>query len=372
MILSGKLASYLVANYLKNFLSILFGLLIIIYLFDTVELLRRASKADDLSFILILQMGLLKLPEVGQILFPFAILFSAIFTFWHLSRRQELTVVRSAGFSVWQFLGPIIFTSIVIGALNITVINPVGAAFLSKFERLENEHLSHKKNYVTLLKEGLWLRQTYDDSDLGEQDNVILHAQKIELPDWKLSGVMVLFFDNQDQMVRRIDSKIASLEDGHWAFHDVLSHDLTTGLETTDIPYVQLPTDLTTQDLEESFSSPETVSFWALPKFIRIMNETGFDTTQLRIHFHTLLAQPFMFAAMILLAATVSLRVQRMQKTLPLISLGIAAGFIVFFLSSFLQALGASQQIPVILAAWAPSIITGLFGLAVILNLEDG
>jgi lipopolysaccharide export system permease protein len=41
-------------------------------------------------------------------------------------------------------------------------------------------------------------------------------------------------------------------------------------------------------------------------------------------------------------------------------------------MSSFLQALGASQQIPVILAAWSPSLICFLLGVTVMMNLEDG
>ena len=65
MKLSLTLSSYLTQNYLINTLAMLLGLLSIIYLFDTVELIRRASKVEGLSFILILQMGLLKLPEVG-------------------------------------------------------------------------------------------------------------------------------------------------------------------------------------------------------------------------------------------------------------------------------------------------------------------
>ena len=368
--LSGKLARYLAVTYIKNFIVALGILLSIIYLFDTVELLRRASKHDDIPITLILQMGFLKLPEVGQIIFPFAILFSAIYTFWQLSRRQELTVVRSAGFSVWQFLGPVIAVGILIGVLNIAIINPVGAAFLGKFERLESEHLSHRKNYITMLDEGLWLRQIEDGTQDHNSASVILHAKDINLPAWKLNDVMVLFFDDNDSLLRRIDAKTAELENGYWGFHDVLSN--RTGEASETIPYVRLSTDLTAEDLEESFSSPATLSFWVLPKFIKTMEMTGFDTTQLRIHYQSLLAQPLMFAAMILLAATVSLRVQRMQGTLKLISLGVGAGFLVFFLSSFLQALGASHQIPILLAAWTPPIVTGLFGLAAILNLEDG
>ena len=85
MKLSLTLNRYLGRTYLLNLLFMIVGLLSIIYLFDTVELLRRAAKKDNVPLSLILQMGLFKLPEVGQMILPFAVLFSAMFTFWNLT-----------------------------------------------------------------------------------------------------------------------------------------------------------------------------------------------------------------------------------------------------------------------------------------------
>ena len=102
MKITATLFRYLASTYLRNMASLLLALLMIVYLFDTVELIRRGSKFEDVPFTLMLQMGLLKLPEVGQVLFPFAILFSAMFTFWQFTKRSELIVVRSAGLSVWH------------------------------------------------------------------------------------------------------------------------------------------------------------------------------------------------------------------------------------------------------------------------------
>ena len=81
MRLSLTMSRYLARSYLLNLVMMLAALLAVVYLFDTVELLRRASKRE-VPFSLILQMGILKLPEIGQIILPFSILFSAMFTFW--------------------------------------------------------------------------------------------------------------------------------------------------------------------------------------------------------------------------------------------------------------------------------------------------
>jgi len=133
-----------------------------------------------------------------------------------------------------------------------------------------------------------------------------------------------------------------------------------------------LPTNLTVFEIEESFSTPEQTPFWALPSYIRTMEATGFDSRKLRIHFQTLLAQPLLFAAMVILAATVSLRLTRFQPTMLMIGGGVVIGFLMFFSSSFLQALGASDQIPVGVAAWFPPLIALSLGISVILTTEDG
>jgi lipopolysaccharide export system permease protein len=360
---SSTLNHYLARFYTKNMLFISFVLLGIVYLFDTVELLRRASD-KDIPLGLVLQMGLLKLPEVGGVIFPFAILYSAMFTFWQLNRRHELTVVRSAGFSVWQFISPVVGVAVVVAFLNVTVINPLGAVFVGKYERLENQYLARKHSYVTLLKEGLWLRQFQD------KGHVILHAGKISLPQWELKNVMVLYFDDQDNFIQRLDAESARLENGAWQMQKVTRN--TPRGKGEKMASFSLPTDLTTTQIEESFASPDTMSFWTLPGFIRTLESTGFDATRLRIHFQGLLSQPVLFAAMILIAACVSLRPPRQGGVLAFMIAGVLLGFVVFFMSSFLSALGASHQIPAILAAWAPALIAFLLGVTVMLSLEDG
>lgn len=369
------LGAYLGRVYVSNLLFLLAILLGIIYLFDTVELIRRANKTDDVPMSLVLQMGLLKLPEVGQILFPFAVLFSAMFTFWQLNRRSELVVLRSAGFSVWQFLLPLVVIVTLIGVVQLTVINPVGALLISKYQQLEDRFLNRQESSVALFQEGLWLRQSTDGAILEEGDEVqkgyvIVHAKKVQAPNWNLRNVTVFYFGQNDSLLTRLDAPSATLEDGRWVFQHAKLH--RPGIPSLTKRQVVLPTKLTVADIEESFSSPESVSFWSLPGHIETLEQTGFGADRLRVHFHTLLSQPLLFVAMILLAATVSIRPPRHGGVLGMIALGVGIGFFTFFVSSYLQALGASQQLPPSLAAWSPAMICLLLGITVLLSLEDG
>src|SRR5262245_23436646 len=117
MKISPTLSAYLARSYFVNLLFLLLLLLGILYVLDSVELIRRASKRPDVSLGMVMQMAFLKLPKEGQTLFPFAILYAAMFTFWKMTRRFELVVVRAAGFSVWQFLTPILAVALLAGVV---------------------------------------------------------------------------------------------------------------------------------------------------------------------------------------------------------------------------------------------------------------
>ena len=122
----------------------------------------------------------------------------------------------------------------------------------------------------------------------------------------------------------------------------------------------------------DSFAPPETISFWDLPEFIELLENAGFSATQHKLQFHRLLATPLLLAALVLLAASFSLRSQRRGRVGLVILGGVLTGFLLYFVSNIVFALGLSGGIPVILAAWTPASVTLMLGIAVLLHLEDG
>jgi lipopolysaccharide export system permease protein len=134
----------------------------------------------------------------------------------------------------------------------------------------------------------------------------------------------------------------------------------------------RIPTELDAATIEESFASPNTVSFWALPRFIDTLEATGFPAIRHRLFFQSLLAQPLLFCAMVLFAAAFSLRMPRRGGTFMILSGGVLTGFVVFIVSDVIRTLGLSETIPVALAAWAPAGIALMLGITALLHLEDG
>ena len=122
---------YISRHFLISFLAV-FGIFLgLIFLFDVIELLRRASGHDDIGLPTVLQMGLLKLPFLGQQAFPFAVLFGSMVAFWRLTLNSELIVARAAGVSAWQILIPVLGVSLLLGLLQVGALNPLASAFFA-------------------------------------------------------------------------------------------------------------------------------------------------------------------------------------------------------------------------------------------------
>ena len=366
MKLSGTLSSYIGRGFLLSFLAFFFGLLALVFLLDVIELIRRAASKPDVTMSIVIQMGLLKLPHMGQLLFPFAVLFGSMTSFWRLTRSHELAVTRAAGISVWQFLLPVLLLAFALGVFKVTVFNPLSSTTLARFQTMEGTYLKGQKSILALSKTGLWLRQgTSEGHAVVHAKNIIQQGDQVEL-----LNTITFLYQGQDTFMGRIDAERAVLGDGYWLMENAW-------INSPESPPIHkdeywLETDLTLARIQDNFASPATMSFWKLPEFIQTLDEAGFSAIRHRLQFHSLLASPLLMCAMVLIAATFTLRHARRGATTFVIASGVLTGFMLYFFSDVVYALGLSESIPVTLAAWSPSVIALMLGLAMLLHLEDG
>ena len=357
---------YIGRHFLAGFSVLFFLFLAMIFMFDIVELLRRAASRPNIAFSTIVKMAVFKLPNMGEQVFPFAALCGGMVAFWRLTRHHELLVTRAAGISAWQFLLPVLAIAFVLGVFKITVLNPFASALLSKYDRLEAVLMKGQSSSVALSSSGLWLRQS---NATGQS---VIHAKRM-VPRGstvEIGEVTVFTYEGVDKFIGRIEADEARLEDGFWHLIDawILSPESPPQFEAE----FWLETDLTLAKILDNFAAPETMSFWVMPEFIETLENAGFSAVRHRLHWHSLMATPLLLCAMVLIAATFTLRDARRGGTTFVVAMGVLTGFVFYFFSDLVFALGLSDSIPVTLAAWTPSGVTTLLGLAMLLHLEDG
>jgi lipopolysaccharide export system permease protein len=365
VVIAKTLSSYLARQFLAWCGAVLALMLLLVFLLDYLELIRRGASRPEATLGLLFEMAVLKLPYMAQEVLPFGILFGTMAAFWRLTRTNELVVARAAGFSVWQFLTPAMLFALLIGVFSVTLFNPIASVTQAKYEALDKRVLRGSNDQFALLRSGLWLRE----ADLQGNQRMI-HAERSDQGDIVLENVSILFYRGIDEFAERVDAKHMRLEPERWEVTDGARWQRNGEVEP--FATMELPTALTPRKIQDSFAAPETMSFWDLPGFIRLLAASGFPTQLHRLHFNALLARPFLLCAMVLIAATFSLRMQRRGGAALMVAGGIVTAFLLFFLSNIVFALGLSATIPVILASWAPAGVATLMGVALLLHLEDG
>ncbi len=359
---------YIGRRFLQAMLLALFGLVAIAVLIDTIELLRRASGVPGIPLSVLLEMALLKSPAITEKLLPFAVLAGSLLALTRLTRTQELVVARSFGVSVWQFLAPALVVAFAFGICSAAVFNPMSAALLLKFERMEGKYLSGKPSLLTVSSSGLWLRQIERNwPEVGEH---IIYSLRISQSDMSFSNVIIFTYDKQGKFIERLDANTAALEPGELHLHGVIRS--LPGHPPEQLAEYRLPTSLKIAHIQDSFASPETISFWKLPSFITVLERAGFSALRHRMYFNRLLSAPFLYCGMVLIAALFSLRLPRMGRIGQLITAGIVTGFFLHFFTNIASTLGMAGTLPILLSAWAPAAIIVMIGAGTLLHLEDG
>jgi len=295
---------------------------------------------------------------------PFCVLIGAMTCYLALSRRLELVVARAAGVSAWQFISPALASALLLGIIATVGYNPMSASLRELSKRMEAELFGGTPGGGVQDAAGFWINQVNPDGQ------VIINAARSEQQGIRLSGLTLFRFDSEYQFKERIEARSATLEDGYWLFKTVRRYSLDA--PPVDQDTFRLPTALTPTQVRNSFSTPETVSFWQLPGYIRSSESSGFATAGYRLQYHKLLAQPFLLAAMVMLAASVSLRFFRFGGVQKMVLSGVGAGFLLYVLSKITEDLSKAELMHPIAAAWLPVLVGGLTGFLALLYQEDG
>jgi lipopolysaccharide export system permease protein len=334
-----------------------------VLLIDVVEELRTFGGRASISLLEAVGLTLLRAPQLIEQTLPFVVLVGTTIALVRLNRRSELIAIRAAGVSAWRFLSPTAVAALAIGAVATTTLDPAAARLYEEYER-QADILSGQPPGG----DGVWLRQ----GDGAQQ--VVIHAESADARTASLRNATLLFFDvRRDgalRFSRRMVAAQADLRSGFWQLRQVAETAPTEPMERHD--ELAIPTTLRQSALIERVVSPQTLSFWRLPYFIKEAKKAGLAPTQYELKWQGLLAVPAFLAAMAAIASVFSLRLQRLGGLSQMAGTGIALGFLLYFANRVIGAFAAGEAISPAVAVWAPAVV-GFFGaMAVLSFFEDG
>ena len=364
MVAFGKLGRYFGLHFLSAVTIVFSSLLGLIAIVDFFEFTRRLGERKGATVLDIAELVALRLPVFSEQMLPFSVMIGAMGSFLILSRRHEFIVARSAGVSVWQFIGLAVVIAASIGVFATAVYSPLSSAAWDRAARIEAAMFDDNSTLFQANTDGLWLRQQSVDG------HAIVQAQAASDQGRRLSGVHIFAFDHAGQFVERIDARSAQLEPGTWVLQKARVFSTTSA--PVEFETYRFSTNLIAEQVRGSSEVREAVSFWELPAAVAAAERAGLRTERYRLQYQLYLVQPLVLVTMVVIAAAFSLKVFRLGGVGKMMLGAVLAGFFLFLAARIGQELGTSGIVDPILATWLPIAFGASMGCLALLHQEDG
>ncbi len=362
MLIGATLGRYISLQFVRTILTVFLTVFGLVYTLDFVELMRRAGDAEGASAALMARLALFRTPAVAEQVLPFAVLFGSMAALLQLSRKLELVVARAAGISAWQFLQPGVFVAGAIGILSVAVYNPASAMLKQQASAVEASIFGRGAKGSS--GKDVWVRQRSVDGE------AVIRAETAVENTTRLVRVTAFTFTEAGTFSQRIEAREARLREGYWELTD--ARVLSETEEPQTYGTYLIASNLEPAQMRQSFTPPESVPFWQLTATIAQTERAGLDATRYRLQYDVLLARPLLFIAMVLVAASVSLRFFRFGGVARMVLGGVAAGFLLYVATELMEDLGGSGLVGPGVAAWFPAVVGSLLGTLALLYQEDG
>lgn len=210
--LKQKVKHYLCKCFLLNLIKIFGSFFIIVFFLNFIDSLDSNSVKNSSLFVSI-AIAALKVPDFLNSISPSLILFASLATFFNLSNKSEITIIRCSGYSLWHLTLPLVTASFLIGLFWITIYNGISIHSYRLATNLQSQIYQKNIRQVIKPKSGIWIKQ---DNPEYANGYIIVKSKMLYKDNIEMISNSLWFFDDDFQFYKKIDSEKMLLRDGHW------------------------------------------------------------------------------------------------------------------------------------------------------------
>lgn len=306
-------------------------------------------------------------PQFLAYILALAVLISALVTIGVLTRNSELIVMRACGVSLYRTVVPLVACA----ALASGVLFLMEERLLATANRRADE-LRH------LIRGGS--AQTFDVLNrkwvVGRRGE-IYHYQFFNPRTRELNGVSRFDFENASSQLasRTYAARATYTPDGAeaastpWTLSEGWMRTFASDHDAFETFVERKGTLEPAEYFMTEIPEPRRMNHRQLETYIHDLRQSGYDVREHEVELHRKTAFPFVTLVMTCIAIPFAVTTGR-RGALYGIGLGIALALVYWTMISVCAALGASGVMTPLLAAWAPNLLFGAAGLAMLLTVR--
>jgi len=354
MIRAFVINNYLAREFLKVCLNIslfFFCLGFIVNLFEEINLFKDYDVGINIPIIL----SLLFVPSLIYNMFPFVILLTGIWFFLKIKRTDEIVAMKVSGLSNFSVIIVPSIISIILGIFFVTLINPITSVLVKKYEKVKSIYYEKEKDYLAAVTEnGIWIKE----KNFGK--NYIIKASNLE--NKNLIDLTIYEFDYKHNFINSTDAKSADISSLNWKLKDAKIIDKDGKIIAENINNLPYQSRYDIKKIKSLYSNLDTISFWNLENEIKLLENRGYSTREMKTKLQRSLAFPFFLLSMVLLSGVFTLGKRSKENNLAYVFIAIITSVLIFYFNDFSAALGKTGKLPIEVSVWMPIAIIFIFG----------
>ena len=310
-------------------------------------------------------MGAYFLSKIPSILFqvaPVSILLSSIVTLGLMVRHNEILAMKSEGISLRRITLPILVTVMII-YLAMLGMNEFSIPKANQNARAIREWIISKKKVVVSFKQSqLWIhsRQAIYNIQLYHPEKDVLE------------GITLYRFDQNFQLIERVDARSAQWKEGRWVFSSAsVTHFTPEGSPVRkNYPELLLALPETPGDFRIIEKNPDEMNYRDLRDYVRKIERDGYNSAKYRCAMYASFSFPFIGVIMAFLGIPIALRKERGAGIALGVGFSILISIAYLLVFSIILDLGKAGTIPPFLSAWLGNFIFALVGLYLFISVR--
>ena len=343
---------------LWSIIAVLLGFLMLFVTIDGFSEVRRVGNLDY-TFMTLVKIVLLKVPEYIYQLLPICALIGSILALSNMAARSELVVWRVSGLSLGYLVRLLVAFGVVLAGV-LWLLGDVGIASAERRAKEVSDTALHRNTFFDK-DGGYWSKQNLADGNLR-----MINIRNVQGGN-TLENINLYELTPQFALSRLIEAKTATAQAqaGVWLLHEVRivdAHPDARGLvsNSKETFVADLQVDLAENTLSvirnyDELSSNLTMA--QLQERIATMQTTNQNPREFQVAYWQKFFYPFGVVIMMLLALPFAFMQTRKGGVGVRVFTGIMLGLLFFILTVMTQALGGLITLSPMLLASAPSVL---------------
>ena len=362
MIRSSIINKYLARGFLKVVLDMtltFFCFGFILNLFEEINFFKDFDVGINVPII----MSALFVPSLLYKMFPFIILLSGIWFFLKIKKTDEVVAIKVSGISNFSIIIVPSILSIILGVFFITLINPISSVLVKKYESIKGIYEKEHDYLAAINVNGIWIKE----KNFGK--NYIIRSSHLD--NNNIMNLTIYEFDNNNNFIKRIEAESADISSINWNLKDAKIIDKDGKIISEKINNLSYQSMYDINKIKSLYSNLDTISFWNLEKEIKLLEDRGYSTREMRTQLQRSLAFPFFLLSMLLLSGVFTLGMSSKESNWKYVFVAILSSVLIFYFNDFSAALGKTDKLPVEVSVWMPIVIIFIFSVVGLIHANQ-